>query len=123
LAGGLGHQRLDLQGAEVGEQQEQADRHRRIADARDQERFERGAGVRRIAIPETDQQVAAQSHALPTEVEQQQVVGQHQHQHGGDKEVHRGEEARVVGVAGHVFRRVEMDQEADEGNDERHQKR
>ena len=51
---------------------------RRVADARDDERLARRAAVGRVPVPEADQQVAAQPHALPAQVEQQQVVGQHQ---------------------------------------------
>ncbi len=75
------------------------------------------------SVPEADQQVAAEADALPAEVEEQQVVGQHQHQHRGDEEVHVGEEAAVAVVVAHVLGRVEVDEKADEGDDQHHQTR
>ena len=71
-------------------------------------------------VPEPDEQVAAEPHALPAQVEQQQVVGQHQDQHGADEQVHVGEEAAVAFLVAHVLGGVEVDEEADEGDHQHH---
>src|SRR5699024_10915383 len=41
-----------------------------------------GCGVFHIGIPETDQQIRAESYPLPSQEQQQQVIGQHQIEHG-----------------------------------------
>ena len=83
-----------------------------------------GPAVRWVLIPEPDEQIAAQTHALPAQVEQQQVVGQDQDQHRPDKEIHIGEEAAIsVVFVGHEFGGVEMDQEADKGHHQHHDHR
>ena len=93
------HQLLDIERAQVIEEQKQADRHGGIADAGHDERFAAGAAVHRIAVPEADEQIAAQPDAFPSEVEEQEVVGQHQRQHRGHEQIHIGEEAAVAFVA------------------------
>ena len=117
------HQRLDVERAQIGEEDEQADRHRGVADPGDDERLARGEPVDGIAIPEADQEIAAEADALPAEIEEQQVVRQHQHQHRGDEQVHVGEEAAVALVRAHELGGVEVDEKADEGDDQHHQAR
>ncbi len=71
-------------------------------------------------IPEADEQIAAQPHAFPAEIEQQQVIRQHQREHGADEQVHIGEKARISSLAGHVADRIQVDEEADHGDDQHH---
>src|SRR5665647_2929585 len=116
VRGGTLHQRLDLERVELREQQEEPDDKGRVADARDDERLAPGVDVLNVLLPVRDEQVAAESDALPANVQQQQVVGQHQHEHRGDEQVHVDEEAGEALVALHVLGRVEVDEEADEGD-------
>ena len=71
-------------------------------------------------VPEPDQEVAAEPDRLPEDVEEEEVPGQHQHDHREDEEIQVGEEARVVGVLVHVADRVDVDEEPDAGHDQQH---
>src|SRR5258706_2808297 len=69
---------------------------------------------------ETDQQVAAQADAFPSHEHEQHVVRQDQRQHGEHKEVHVAEEAVVPAFVRNVPDGVDVDQEADTGDDQDH---
>src|SRR5665647_3590154 len=116
--GGAGHQRLDLERVQLREQQEEPDDQSRVADARDDEGLAPRVDALQVPLPERDEQVAAQADALPAEVEQQQVVGEHQDQHRCHEQVHVDEEAREPLVALHELRGVQVDEEADDRDDE-----
>ena len=77
-------------------------------------------GRGRPRVPEADEQVGAEADRLPEDVEEQEVAGQHQHRHREHEQVQVREEARVAGVVVHVADRVEVDQEADAGDDQQH---
>ena len=83
-------------GVKVGEEHEEAHRQGGIADARDDERLHGGLPIGRVFVPEADQEVTAETDALPAEVEQKEVIRQHQDQHGRHKEVHAGKETAVA---------------------------
>ncbi len=102
--------RAKRQAAGLRPQEEQAEQHQHVADARGDEGLEAGARRRWAARrPEADQQVRAQAHDLPGHEEEQQVVGHHHQQHRRGEERDVGEEAALARVAGHVADREQMD--------------
>ena len=78
------------------------------------------AAARLPLEPERDQQVGAGADALPAEEREQEVVGQHEHQHREGEQVEVDEEPRVPRVAVHVADRIQVDQRAHAGDEQRH---
>ncbi len=69
---------------------------------------------------EADEQVRGETDALPADEEQQEAGGEHEHQHEEHEEVEVGEEAPVAVFVRHVADGVEVDEEADAGDDGEH---
>ena len=82
--------------------------------------FLAAVAARRLVLPEADQQVGREAHALPADEQHEVVVGQHQQQHRGDEEVEVAEEPAPALVVGHVADGVDVDQPADAG-DQQHE--
>ena len=104
----------------VLDQEEHRAEEAEVADPVGDERLLARRGVERILVPEADEQVRAEPHALPADEEERQVVREDQDEHREDEEVQVTEEARVPVVVRHVRRGVEVDEEADAGDDEHH---
>ena len=66
---------------------------------------------------EADEQVRGETDALPADEHQQEVLGEHQRQHEEHEEVEVGEEAPVALFVRHVADGVDVDEEADAGDD------
>lgn len=114
------HRLLDVEGVELPEQQEEADRKRGVPDPGDDEGLLGGEAVLPIPMPESDQQVRAEAHALPAEIEREQAVAQDQNEHGAHEQVQVAEEEAVVGIPAHGLEGIEVDEKADEGDRHQH---
>ena len=113
----------EVQGAEDREQGEQPDQEAEVADPVDDERLHPGVGRPVLLVVEADQQVGAEPHPLPADEHHQEVVAQDQQQHRPHEQVEVDEVALVALLVGHVADRVDVDPEADEGDDEHHHRR
>ncbi len=84
------------------------------------------AGAFGLLVVIADQEIRAESDALPADEHQQEVLGEHQDEHREHEEVQVREEARVPGVGlvvVHVADRVDVDQEPDERHERGHERR
>ena len=120
VRGRVGEDGAEIDRAEQHEHAEDTQRETEIADAVDDEGLDGGSRSRRLLVPEADQQIGRETDAFPAEEHLHEVVGGHQHQHGEGEEAEVGEEARPVGVVGHVADRVEVDQRGDGGHHHQH---
>ena len=114
---------VKLSVAEVGDEQEHRQQEAEVADAVDDEGFLAGVGGGVFLEVEADEQVRGEAHALPADEEQKEAAGQHQDRHEEHEEIEVGEEAPVTLFVRHVSDRVEVDQEADAGDDAEHDER
>src|SRR5215469_11491115 len=111
---------LKIQRSECAEQQEHAQHEAEVANTVDDKGF--FAGIRRGFPQEvkTDQQVAAQAHAFPAHEEQRVVGREHQDEHEKHEQVQVGEEAVVTLFVRHIARGIDVNQEADPGDYQKH---
>src|ERR1700746_3033256 len=105
---------------EGSEEQEHAEHEAEVAAAVDDEGFFACVGGRFSEEVKADKQVAGQSDALPADEKKNVVRGEDQNQHEEHKEVEVGEEAVVAAFVGHVSSGVDVNEEADAGDDEDH---
>jgi len=111
---------VHLQRAQRAVEQEHAEQETGVADTVDDKGLLAGARVGGVVEPEADQQVTRQPHAFPAHEQHQQRTPQHQQQHEEEEEVEVGEEAPEALVVGHIAHRIDVDDRADAGDDERH---
>src|SRR4029077_12891524 len=99
---GFREKRNEIERAEGSEEQEHAEHETKVADAVDDEGFL--AGVRGGFAQEikTNQQVAREAHAFPTDEEEDVVGGENENKHEEHEQVQVGEEAVVAAFVGHV---------------------
>ena len=102
------------------EEDEEADDEPEVAEPVHHEGLERGLGLLQIGVPEADQAVAAQAHALPAEEHHREVAAHHQQQHREDEQVEPEEEPPVGGLVRHVPDRIDVDERRDVRHDQRH---
>ena len=111
---------VHVERAERPVQQEHAEQEAGVADAVGDERLLAGARLVRILEPEADQQVRREAHAFPADEQHEQRAAEHQQQHEEQEQVEVREVARVALVLLHVAGRVDVDQRAHAGHDQRH---
>jgi hypothetical protein len=105
------------------EEKQDADGEAEIADTRGDERFLACADGGLLEEPEADQQVAAESHAFPSDEHQNDVAGENQREHEENEKIQVREEAVIALFVRHVTGRVDVDEQADKGDDEQHNDR
>ena len=106
----------DVERAQADEDQHDPEDEADVADAVDDERLLGGQRRRALAVPEADQQVAAQADQLPRDEHDQEAVRQDQQEHREHEQVEVGEEPPVARVVAHVADRVDVDQQPDRGH-------
>ena len=124
--GAGGEFRCDLaegERAEVGEQKEDANEEAEVADAVDDEGFLAGGDGGVALEVEADEQIGGETDALPADEHHEDVAGEDQDGHEEEEEVEVAEVARVALFVGHVADGVDVDEEADAGDDEEHDER
>jgi hypothetical protein len=121
-AGGGAGDLLEIERGEALEDGEHAEDESEVANPIDDERFLAGVGCRLLAIPEANQQIRAESDAFPPDEHHEEVRAQNEHEHERREQVQVREVARVLGarLLVHVGGRVDVDQRADAGHDENH---
>ena len=70
--------------------------------------------------PEADQQIAAEAHAFPSDEHQGEVRGHDQSEHEEHEEIQIGEEAVVAAFVGHVAGGINVNEQANAGDDQKH---
>ena len=103
--------------------EEDADEEAEVADAVDDEGLFAGVGGGVALEVEADEQVGRETDALPADKHEQEVAGEDQDGHEKEEEIEVAEVARVAGVVAHVADGVDVDEEADAGDDEQHDQR
>ncbi len=114
-----GPQLGDGEGAGHEPQQHQAGQHRQFACDRHDERLLCRQPGRADGVLEADEQVGGDAGQAPEHDQQQQIVGQHQAQHGGHEGQRQGMETVDLGVPVEVALGIEDDGRADAADEER----
>ena len=104
---------------------EQEHRHEEpeVPDPVDDERLLPGVRLLAVGEPVADQQVAAETDALPADEHHRVARAHHQHEHEEDEEVQVREVARVAHVVPHVADAEDVDEEADARHHQHHDHR
>ena len=106
--------------AHFPDEEQDAQEKAEIADPVNNKSLVAGYSIRVILVPEANQEVRAEPHALPADKEEQEIIGHDQHQHKKDKEVEIGEVAHHPLVMAHVSERIDVNQQADAADDQKH---
>ena len=124
---GVHHDRelLEVQRAELGEENQHAEDEAEVADAVDDKRLLAGVSRGRFGEVETNQQIRTEAHALPADEHHREAGAQHQDEHERGEQVQVREITRKVGVrlVVHVGRGIQVNQGADARDHQNHQRR
>ena len=96
----------EVEGPVLGVEYGNAGEEKHIPDPRDQEGLLGCCSSLRLLVPEPDEKVGAQPHQLPEYEHKQEIIGQHQAQHGADEERDYSVVPPFGGVVVHVAQRV-----------------
>ena len=102
------------------DQQEHGEQETEVADAIDDEGLLARVGGGILFEVEADEQVGGETNALPADEEEQEARRENQDEHEKHEKVEVGKEAPVAVLMRHVACGVEMDEEADAGDDAEH---
>src|SRR4030095_2084225 len=91
-----------------------------IADPVDDESLIARDRVGVIVVPKPDEEIGAETHPPPPDEEHKKIISHHQQEHKEDKQVHINEKTNHPFIVPHIAERIDMDQEADAGDDEQH---
>ena len=114
---------LNVSVPKLASKQKQADEEAKVADTVNDECFFAGVGGGGLLKPETDEQIGSETNALPADKEQQGVSGEYENRHEEHEQVHVREESPVALVLVHVADGVDVDQETNAGDDQKHDQR
>ena len=121
--GGGGVDGGELRAPDVGQDEQDADDEGRVADPVDDEGFHARFRGRGPLEPEADQEVGTETDALPADEHQDDARGHDQDEHEEHEQVEEGEIPGIGLVPGHVGGGIDVDEEADAGDDEGHDRR
>ena len=93
-----GGEPLEIERAEVREEEQHAEHERVVANPVDDERLLAGVGRRFLREPEADQQIRTEPDPLPSDEQHQEVGAEHQDEHEGRKQVQIRKVAGVLTV-------------------------
>ena len=110
----------DVKGAGLEIEEQDGSQEAEIAKAGDKESLCRRPCRRRSVEPEADEEIRAKSHPLPEYIKEEEVIGQDQPQHARGEKRHEGEVAGITRVATHVTLGVDLNQKADRGDHNEH---
>jgi hypothetical protein len=116
----LGEDLRVIERLEIDENQEDCQQEAGIADAVYDKGFRGGFGSRDPLVVVADQEIGAESDALPADKQNSVVVAHHEEQHGNHKQIHIGEESRKSDFTVHVADRIDVNEEADSRHDQQH---
>ena len=114
---------LELERPQVRVEHEHRDQKADVADAVHDERLLPRVSVRRIEIPETDQEIRAQADTLPTDEHDGITGSHHKNQHESDEQIEVREIARIPWIVPHVTDAKDVDQHSHAGDDQDHHHR
>ena len=113
----------EIQRPEGREDQEHGDEEARVADPVHDERLLARVRVVPVLVPEADEQVRAEPHALPAHEHEREAGPEDEYEHEEDEEVEVREVAGIAGIVAHVADGIDVDQAPDTGHDHAHQHR
>jgi hypothetical protein len=99
--------------------EKQSDEQKNVAQARDQKCLGCSYGVFRLLVPVPDKEEGTGAHAFPTEEHEESIFGSDQNEHCSREEVEVAKVTPFACVALHVRIRVQMDEQANAGYNER----